>query len=61
MLKKMVKRQPGEVDLELYIKGYEKMTRTYIEQLLQQAESGILKLQNVTKVMFKKILEYLPK
>lgn len=35
--------------------------REYIESFLKQAEGGKLKLENLTKVMMKKALVYLPK
>ena len=35
--------------------------RSYIEDYLRYAEEGSLKLQNLTKVIMKKILAYLPK
>lgn len=36
-------------------------TRYFIEKFLKQAEDGSLKLQNLTKVIMKKVLESLPK
>ena len=51
----------GFQELDYFLKGSSELSRDAIESLLRKTEQGTLKFQNVTKVMLKKILAYLPK